>query len=188
MDSREGRSGVREWIPCCKFVLFGCVLCFCLHPHSVAILPCILSSSLQQFIGTWLLSPLGGPAEKAGLQQLDTVLQLNEQPVEHWKCVDLAHEIRWLFIQTRFWAGFRRVPCWSNRWRAGPSRVMPYSLTELGSLTWAEAERHTSICVKERRVGRGAWREQEWQEGKGFGRELAGESLRSCGEKESEQA
>ncbi|XP_053939746.1 regulator of G-protein signaling 3 isoform X2 [Cuculus canorus] len=36
----------------------------------------------------------GGPAEKAGLQQLDTVLQLNEQPVEHWKCVDLAHEIR----------------------------------------------------------------------------------------------
>ncbi|OPJ67959.1 regulator of G-protein signaling 3 isoform C [Patagioenas fasciata monilis] len=36
----------------------------------------------------------GGPAEKAGLQQLDTVLQLNEQPVEHWKCVELAHEIR----------------------------------------------------------------------------------------------
>ncbi|XP_010127456.1 PREDICTED: regulator of G-protein signaling 3-like, partial [Chlamydotis macqueenii] len=36
----------------------------------------------------------GGPAEKAGLQQLDTVLQLNQQPVEHWKCVDLAHEIR----------------------------------------------------------------------------------------------
>ncbi|XP_067417612.1 regulator of G-protein signaling 3 isoform X3 [Emydura macquarii macquarii] len=36
----------------------------------------------------------GGPAEKAGLQQLDTVLQLNEQPVEHWKCVQLAHEIR----------------------------------------------------------------------------------------------
>lgn len=37
---------------------------------------------------------LGGPAEKAGLQQLDTVLQLNEQSVEHWKCVELAHEIR----------------------------------------------------------------------------------------------
>ncbi|XP_036607146.1 regulator of G-protein signaling 3 isoform X2 [Trichosurus vulpecula] len=36
----------------------------------------------------------GGPAERAGLQQLDTVLQLNEQPVEHWKCVELAHEIR----------------------------------------------------------------------------------------------
>ncbi|XP_048821900.1 regulator of G-protein signaling 3 isoform X2 [Lagopus muta] len=36
----------------------------------------------------------GGPAEKAGLQQLDTVLQLNERPVEHWKCVELAHEIR----------------------------------------------------------------------------------------------
>lgn len=40
------------------------------------------------------LLPIGGPAEKAGLQQLDTVLQLNEQPVEHWKCVELAHEIR----------------------------------------------------------------------------------------------
>ncbi|XP_043837759.1 regulator of G-protein signaling 3 isoform X2 [Dromiciops gliroides] len=36
----------------------------------------------------------GGPADRAGLQQLDTVLQLNEQPVEHWKCVELAHEIR----------------------------------------------------------------------------------------------
>ncbi|XP_078238755.1 regulator of G-protein signaling 3 isoform X2 [Pogona vitticeps] len=36
----------------------------------------------------------GGPAEKAGLQQLDTLLRLNEQPVERWKCVDLAHEIR----------------------------------------------------------------------------------------------
>lgn len=46
--------------------------------------------------GDWHLSLLsaGGPAEKAGLQQLDTVLQLNEQPVEHWKCVELAHEIR----------------------------------------------------------------------------------------------
>uniref|UniRef100_A0A8C3S760 Regulator of G-protein signaling 3 n=1 Tax=Chelydra serpentina TaxID=8475 RepID=A0A8C3S760_CHESE len=38
----------------------------------------------------------GGPAEKAGLQQLDTVVQLNQQPVEHWKCVELAHEIRLL--------------------------------------------------------------------------------------------
>ncbi|XP_075803000.1 regulator of G-protein signaling 3 isoform X2 [Microtus pennsylvanicus] len=36
----------------------------------------------------------GGPAERAGLQQLDTLLQLNERPVEHWKCVELAHEIR----------------------------------------------------------------------------------------------
>lgn len=40
------------------------------------------------------LLSIGGPAEKAGLQQLDTVLQLNERPVEHWKCVELAHEIR----------------------------------------------------------------------------------------------
>ncbi|XP_056602025.1 regulator of G-protein signaling 3-like isoform X2 [Triplophysa dalaica] len=35
-----------------------------------------------------------GPANQAGLQHLDTVLQLNGQPVEHWKCVDLAHAIR----------------------------------------------------------------------------------------------
>lgn len=42
----------------------------------------------------FLLIPTGGPAERAGLQQLDTVLQLNERPVEHWKCVELAHEIR----------------------------------------------------------------------------------------------
>uniref|UniRef100_A0A9J8B945 Regulator of G-protein signaling 3a n=1 Tax=Cyprinus carpio carpio TaxID=630221 RepID=A0A9J8B945_CYPCA len=36
----------------------------------------------------------GGPADQAGLQQSDTVLQLNGQPVKHWKCVDLAHAIR----------------------------------------------------------------------------------------------
>lgn len=36
----------------------------------------------------------GGPADQAGLQQLDTLLQLNGQPVEQWKCVDLAHAIR----------------------------------------------------------------------------------------------
>ncbi|KAG1926937.1 regulator of G-protein signaling [Pimephales promelas] len=36
----------------------------------------------------------GGPAHQAGLQQSDTVLQLNGQPVKHWKCVDLAHAIR----------------------------------------------------------------------------------------------
>ncbi|KAL0978970.1 hypothetical protein UPYG_G00178660 [Umbra pygmaea] len=36
----------------------------------------------------------GGPAFQAGLQQMDTVLQLNGQPVEQWKCVDLAHTIR----------------------------------------------------------------------------------------------
>ncbi|XP_056875888.1 regulator of G-protein signaling 3a isoform X3 [Takifugu flavidus] len=35
----------------------------------------------------------GGPADQAGLQQLDTLLQLNGQPVEQWKCVDLAHAI-----------------------------------------------------------------------------------------------
>ncbi|XP_069465977.1 regulator of G-protein signaling 3 isoform X3 [Ambystoma mexicanum] len=36
----------------------------------------------------------GGPADRAGLQQLDTVLQLNGQTVEQWKCVELANEIR----------------------------------------------------------------------------------------------
>ncbi|XP_029921183.1 regulator of G-protein signaling 3a isoform X6 [Myripristis murdjan] len=36
----------------------------------------------------------GGPADQAGLQQLDTLLQLNGQPVEQWKCIDLAHAIR----------------------------------------------------------------------------------------------
>ncbi|KAM4635642.1 regulator of G-protein signaling 3a isoform 3-T3 [Polymixia lowei] len=35
-----------------------------------------------------------GPADQAGLQHLDTLLQLNGQPVEQWKCVDLAHAIR----------------------------------------------------------------------------------------------
>ncbi|XP_052412565.1 regulator of G-protein signaling 3a isoform X1 [Carassius gibelio] len=36
----------------------------------------------------------GGPADQAGLQQSDTVLQLNGQPVKHWKCVELAQAIR----------------------------------------------------------------------------------------------
>ncbi|XP_045081576.1 regulator of G-protein signaling 3 isoform X1 [Coregonus clupeaformis] len=36
----------------------------------------------------------GGPAHQAGLQQMDTVLQLNGLPVEQWKCVDLAHAFR----------------------------------------------------------------------------------------------
>ncbi|KAL0965492.1 hypothetical protein UPYG_G00281980 [Umbra pygmaea] len=36
----------------------------------------------------------GGPADQAGLQNLDTLLQLNGQPVEQWKCVELAHAIR----------------------------------------------------------------------------------------------
>ncbi|XP_049594198.1 regulator of G-protein signaling 3a isoform X3 [Syngnathus scovelli] len=36
----------------------------------------------------------GGPADQAGLQHLDTLLQLNGQPVEQWKCADLAHAIR----------------------------------------------------------------------------------------------
>lgn len=64
--------------------LFWCLLALGL------LLPLVLSAV------DWHLSLLsaGGPAEKAGLQQLDTVLQLNEQPVEHWKCVELAHEIR----------------------------------------------------------------------------------------------
>lgn len=67
--------------------LFGC-------PLAPGLLPLILSALCQA--GDWHLSLLsvGGPAEKAGLQQLDTVLQLNEQSVEHWKCVELAHEIR----------------------------------------------------------------------------------------------
>uniref|UniRef100_A0A4W5PL01 Regulator of G protein signaling 3b n=2 Tax=Hucho hucho TaxID=62062 RepID=A0A4W5PL01_9TELE len=34
------------------------------------------------------------PAHQAGLQQMDTVLQLNGLPVEQWKCVDLAHAFR----------------------------------------------------------------------------------------------
>lgn len=68
--------------------LFGCLLAPGL------LLPLILPALCPA--GDWHLSLLsvGGPAEKAGLQQLDTVLQLNEQPVEHWKCVELAHEIR----------------------------------------------------------------------------------------------
>lgn len=41
-----------------------------------------------------LFTSTGGPADQAGLQQLDTLLQLNGQPVEQWKCVDLAHAIR----------------------------------------------------------------------------------------------
>ncbi|KAK5871798.1 hypothetical protein PBY51_004657 [Eleginops maclovinus] len=36
----------------------------------------------------------GGPAHAAGLQQGDSVLQLNSLPVETWQCVDLAHAIR----------------------------------------------------------------------------------------------
>uniref|UniRef100_A0A672NZG3 Regulator of G-protein signaling 3-like n=1 Tax=Sinocyclocheilus grahami TaxID=75366 RepID=A0A672NZG3_SINGR len=36
----------------------------------------------------------GGPADQAGLQQLDSVLQLNGLPVKHWKCADLANAIR----------------------------------------------------------------------------------------------
>ncbi|XP_062845132.1 regulator of G-protein signaling 3a isoform X2 [Trichomycterus rosablanca] len=36
----------------------------------------------------------GGPADLAGLRQLDTLLQLNGQPVDQWKCADLAHAIR----------------------------------------------------------------------------------------------
>nr|XP_014030261.1 unnamed protein product [Salmo salar] len=36
----------------------------------------------------------GSPAHQAGLQQMDTVLQLNGLPVEQWKCIDLAHAFR----------------------------------------------------------------------------------------------
>ncbi|XP_078281926.1 regulator of G-protein signaling 3-like isoform X7 [Rhinoraja longicauda] len=36
----------------------------------------------------------GGPADQSGLQSLDTLLQLNGQQVEQWKCVELAHAIR----------------------------------------------------------------------------------------------
>lgn len=43
----------------------------------------------------FFLTLAGGPADQAGLQQLDTLLQLNGQPVEQWKCVDLAHAIRY---------------------------------------------------------------------------------------------
>lgn len=43
----------------------------------------------------FFLTFAGGPADQAGLQQLDTLLQLNGQPVEQWKCVDLAHAIRY---------------------------------------------------------------------------------------------
>lgn len=57
--------------------------------------PGFLRKSSASVVLEWLFFVLaGGPAEKAGLQQLDTVLQLNEKPVEHWKCVELAHEIR----------------------------------------------------------------------------------------------
>lgn len=73
----------------CEAVLHGCALTPG-HP-----LPQHVQLRVQQVTDTHTSLPsAGGPAEKAGLQQLDTVLQLNEQPVEHWKCVDLAHEIR----------------------------------------------------------------------------------------------
>ncbi|XP_051787898.1 regulator of G-protein signaling 3a isoform X2 [Erpetoichthys calabaricus] len=51
----------------------------------------------------------GGPADRAGLQQLDTILQLNGQHVEHYKCVELAHAIRNCFIEITVLAG-RTVP------------------------------------------------------------------------------
>lgn len=72
----------------CEAVLFGCPLA----PR--LLLPLILSGLCLAGDRHLFLLSVGGPAEKAGLQQLDTVLQLNEQPVEHWKCVELAHEIR----------------------------------------------------------------------------------------------
>ncbi|XP_062312024.1 regulator of G-protein signaling 3-like isoform X2 [Osmerus eperlanus] len=36
----------------------------------------------------------GSPSHQAGLQQGDSILQLNGLPVEQWKCVDLAQAIR----------------------------------------------------------------------------------------------
>uniref|UniRef100_A0A4W5L014 PDZ domain-containing protein n=1 Tax=Hucho hucho TaxID=62062 RepID=A0A4W5L014_9TELE len=61
----------------CVCVCVCVCICVCL---CVYLLPSLLSQ--------------GGPADQAGLQQLDTVLQLNGQPVEQWKCVEVAHAIR----------------------------------------------------------------------------------------------
>lgn len=51
------------------------------------------------------LVPEGGPAHQSGLCQGDVVLQLNGLPVETWKCIDLAHAIRFVL--------FYRSPNWS---------------------------------------------------------------------------
>lgn len=37
---------------------------------------------------------VGGPAQRSGLRQGDSVLQLNGLPVETWTCADLAQAIR----------------------------------------------------------------------------------------------
>ncbi|TRY65423.1 hypothetical protein DNTS_004218, partial [Danionella cerebrum] len=48
----------------------------------------------KRFLIVFSLFRASGPADQAGLQKSDTVLQLNGQPVKHWKCVDLAYAIR----------------------------------------------------------------------------------------------
>ncbi|KAA8584537.1 hypothetical protein FQN60_008322 [Etheostoma spectabile] len=60
------------------------------HRRSV----CVLAADLNAGEEGGRRGSGGGPADQAGLQQLDTLLQLNGQPVEQWKCVDLAHAIR----------------------------------------------------------------------------------------------
>ncbi|XP_078141537.1 regulator of G-protein signaling 3-like [Centroberyx gerrardi] len=65
----------------------------------------------------------GGPAHHAGLQQSDSVLQLNGLPVETWKCVDLAHAIRSCPSQIVLvvWRGLPEVKSGSESWLRPPA-------------------------------------------------------------------